>query len=95
MTSHNEPSIVFHFENVPIRKMDESLIPKKMDKLFVKLIYNDFFDMNRMKMFIDRYKLKLMNNVDNVPHQALVLNIITHFLYGNDQADVRICSYYI
>lgn len=95
MTTHKEPTIYINFENVPIEKMDEDIIPSKLDEIFNKLLNDDgYFDLGRLRTFIERYKLNLMSSLDNYPHETLSLIIITDFLYGNNQADVSIIIYF-
>jgi len=89
MTSHNEPTIYINFENIPIDKMGAEIIPSKLDEVFNKLINDDnYFDFERLKTFIERYKLSLISTLDNCPHEVLAGIIITDFLYGNNLADV-------
>lgn len=89
MTSHNEPTIYLNFENVPIEKMGAEIIPLKIDEIFKKLMDDDkYFDLERLRTFIERYKLNLLSCLDNVPHITLSSIIIADFLYGQKPADV-------
>lgn len=89
MTSHIEPTIYINFENVPIEKMGAEIIPSKLDEVFNKLMNDDsYFDLERLRTFIKRYKLNLMSSLDNCPHEALASVIIIDFLYGKNLADV-------
>lgn len=89
MTSHNEPTIYINFENIPIEKMGEEIITSKLDEVFRKLIDDDdYFDLERLQTFIERYKLNLLSSLDNFPHEALSSIIIGDFLYGKNQTDV-------
>lgn len=89
MTTHNEPTIYINFENVPMEKMSDDIIPSKLDEIFNKLLNDDsYFNLERLRTFIERYKLNLMSSLDNFPHETLSLIIITDFLYGKNQADV-------
>lgn len=89
MTAHKEPSIYISFENVPIDKMGAEIIPSKLEEVLCKLMNDDkYFDLGRLRTFIERYKLNLMSSLDNCPHDALSSIIIIDFLYGNNLADV-------
>lgn len=77
------------FENVPINKLGE-FIPNKFDKIMKKLLNeNDYFDLERQKTFIKRFKLNLLSSLDNCPHEVLCSTIIDDFLYGKNPADVN------
>lgn len=94
MPSHNEPFITIYFENVRIEKMDAETIPSKLNEVFDKL-KNDanYFDLERLRTFIERYELNVLSNLDNCPHESLSLLIIADFLYGKNQTDVS--SFYL
>lgn len=88
MTSHNEPTIYVNFENVPIEKMGAE-IPSKLDEVLNKLKNDDgYFDLERLRTFVERYKLNLMSSLENCPHESLASIIITDYLYGNSLTDV-------
>lgn len=89
MTSHNEPTIYINFENIPIEKMDAEIIPSKLNEIFYKLMNDEgYFDLERLRTFIDRQRLNLLSNLDKFPQEALSSIIIRDFLYGNNEADV-------
>lgn len=89
MTSHNEPTIYINFENVPLEKMGAEIIPSKLNTIFYKLMNDDgYFDLERLRTFIDRQQLNLLSSLDKFPHEALSSIVIRDFLYGNNEADV-------
>lgn len=95
MTTHNEPTIYVNFENVPIAKMGDE-IPSKLDEVLNKLINDDgYFDLERLRTFVERYKLNLMSSLENCPHESLASIIITDYLYGNNLTDVSNLIYTI
>lgn len=95
MTSHKDPTIYINFDNVPIEKTVAKIIPSKLDEVFNELMINDnYFDINRLKIFIERYKLGVLSSLDNCPHGGLASVIIEDFLYGNNLTDVSKYYYY-
>jgi len=89
MSSHNEPTIYINFENIPIDKMGAEIIPSKLNEIFDKLVNDDcYFDLERLRVFIERYKLNLLTKLDNYPHEIMASIIISDFLYGINQTDV-------
>jgi len=95
MTSHNEPSIIISFENVPIEKMEAEIIPSKLDEVFYKLLIDSsYLDLERLRTFVERNKLHILSYLDNYPHEKLSSMIIEDFLYGKSSGDVSntICS---
>lgn len=89
MTSHNEPAIYINFDNVPMEKTGAETIPSKLNEVFNKLMNdNTYFDLNRLRVFIERYKLDVLSSLDNCPHDGLASIIIGDFLYGKNLADV-------
>lgn len=93
MSSHNEPFVIMNFENVPVEKMDAETIPSKLNEVFVKLM-NDvsYFDLERLRTFIERYELNVLSSLDNCPHEALCTLVIEDFLNGKHVTDV---SYFV
>ncbi|VVC45099.1 Peptidase M16, C-terminal,Metalloenzyme, LuxS/M16 peptidase-like,Peptidase M16, N-terminal [Cinara cedri] len=90
ITSHNEPSIHISFENVPLDKMGD-LISTKFDEILNKLMTdNSYFDLERLRTFIKRFKLNLLGSLDNLPHEVLCSIIIDDFLYGKNLADLEL-----
>lgn len=91
MTSHFEPAMYINFENVPMEKMGAEVIPSKINEILNNLINdNKYLDLERLRTFIERYKLNLLSSLDNYPHEVLASIVIRDFLYGNDIADVSI-----
>lgn len=89
MSLHKAPIICINFENVPIEKLDAELIPSKLVDIFERLMHDDcYFDLEKMRANIGRYKFISMSNIDLHPHESLALIIITDFLYGNNEIDV-------
>lgn len=89
MTSHNDPATYLCFENIPIEKTDATTIPSKLDEVFNKLMVDEsYFNLERLRTFIDRSKLNVLSSLDNYPHESLSSKIINDFLYGKGLADV-------
>lgn len=77
-----------------MEKMGADIIPSKLDEVLKKLMNDDrYFDLERLRTFIERYKLNLISSLDNFPHEALAAIIIRDFLYGKDHTDVSIIVY--
>lgn len=96
MTAHNEPTIYLNFENVPIEKLDADVIPSKLDEIFNKLMTDDsYFDLERLRTFVERNKLNMLSSLDNCPHEALATIIIGDFLYGKSLSDVSKFIYFL
>ncbi|XP_050435416.1 uncharacterized protein C05D11.1-like isoform X2 [Adelges cooleyi] len=90
MTAHMSPAIVIEFENVPVTKIDAWTIPVKLEEVLNKLASDEeYFDVDRLRVFIDRYKLALLTTLENSPHDMLAMLIIGDFLYGNTPADLE------
>ncbi|XP_050536252.1 uncharacterized protein C05D11.1-like [Daktulosphaira vitifoliae] len=84
------PSIVLEFENVPIQKLDEEKIPFKLKEVFNKLIRDeDYFDIERLRISIEKYKLSLLKSLEINPSSTLSTLIIKDFLYGKSQSDLN------
>lgn len=89
ITSHNEPYMQITFENVPINKLGD-FIPNKFIEILKKLLNEEgYFDLERQKTFIERFKLNLLSSLDNCPHEMLCSLVIDDFLYGQNPADVN------
>ena len=89
MTSHNEPSIIINFENVPIEKMEPKIISSKLDEVLNKLLVDDsYLDLERLRTFVERNKLHILGYLDNYPHDKLSSIVIEDFLYGKTSVDV-------
>lgn len=66
------------------------LIPTKFNEILNKLLVDDdYFDLERLRTFIERFKLNLLSSLDNCPHEVLCSVIIDDFLYGKNLADVN------
>lgn len=89
MTAHNEPTIYLNFENVPMEKLGADIIPSKLNEIFNKLMTDDsYFDLERLRTFVERNILNTLSKLDNYPHEALATIIIGDFLYGKNLSDV-------
>lgn len=88
MTSHNNPTTYICFENIPIQKIDAKTIPSKLDEVFNQLMIDEsYFNLERLRTFVDRSKLNVLSSLDNYPHESLSSTIIKDFLYGKGIAD--------
>lgn len=54
-----------------------------------------YFDLDRLRIFIDRYKLHVLSSLDNCPHDSLASMIIGDFLYGKNLTDVSSIVYFV
>ncbi|XP_050528273.1 uncharacterized protein C05D11.1-like [Daktulosphaira vitifoliae] len=89
ISHHLNPSLVLEFENVPIQKLNAEQIPLKLNEVFNKLISNDcYFNLERLRTCIERYKLFLLINLENCSSSSLANLIIGDFLYGKNQSDL-------
>ncbi|XP_050536251.1 uncharacterized protein C05D11.1-like [Daktulosphaira vitifoliae] len=84
------PCIVLEFENVPIQNLDGEQIPTKLKEIFNKLIRDeDYLDIERLRISIEKYKLSLLKSLEINPSSTLSTLIIKDFLYGKSQSDLN------
>lgn len=88
MYENSESCLYLLFQDVPTEKLGQ--IKSKLFDLLKKMVEEEEFDMERMKIILNRYKLESLSNIENNPHHTVSFLIIGHMLYGNTKDDVSI-----
>ncbi|CAH1389034.1 unnamed protein product [Nezara viridula] len=87
MSENSESLLLLNFDNVPIGKIHQ--VKPKLDSVLSSILNSEKpIDMKRLSTVINRYKLEILSNLENSPHDCIAFMVIGYVLYGNTPEDL-------